>query len=76
MKHYVTIIIHAAMGDTLQIMATEISLSNGNCKMWDKGKMIMILSRTKLAKTHNFCRGQKLYYCCNEIFTYQENPMV
>ena len=38
------------MGDTLQSMATEVSLSNGNFKMWDKGQMIVILSRSKYAK--------------------------
>ena len=38
------------MGDTLHSMATEISRSNGNFKMWDKGQMIVILSRTKVAK--------------------------
>ena len=51
LKHHVMITIRAAMmGDTLQIMATEISCSNRNYKMWDKGQMIVILSWTKLAK--------------------------
>ena len=50
LKHYVTGTIHAAMGDTLQSMATEVSLSNCNFKMWDKGQMIVILSRSKYAK--------------------------
>ena len=31
-------------------MAIEISQSNTNFKMWDKGQMIVILSRTKRAK--------------------------
>ena len=38
------------MGDTLQSMATEISHKNKNIKIWDKSQMIVILSRTKLAK--------------------------
>jgi hypothetical protein len=38
------------MGDTLPKVATEISQSNSNFKMWDKGQMIVILSRTKFAK--------------------------
>ena len=38
------------MGDTLQSMATEISKSNSSYKMWDKGQLIVILSRTKTAK--------------------------
>jgi hypothetical protein len=51
LKHHVTSTIHAAMGDTLPSMATEISLScNSNFNMWDKGQMIVILSRTKYAK--------------------------
>jgi len=50
----VTSTIHAAMGDTLHSMATEISKRNGNFKMWDKGQMIVILSRTKFAKNTIF----------------------
>ena len=50
LKHHVTSTIHAAQGDTLPSMATEISQNNGNFKMWDKGQMIVILSRTKYAK--------------------------
>ena len=50
LKHHVTSTIHAAMGDTLPSMATEISLCNSNFNMWDKGQMIVILSRTKYAK--------------------------
>ena len=49
LKHRVTSTIHAAMGDTLSHMATEISRTDGNFKMWDKGQMIVILSRTKSA---------------------------
>lgn len=49
LKHRVTSTIHAAMGDTLSNMATEISRVNANFKMWDKGQMIVILSRTKYA---------------------------
>ena len=37
LKHYVTSTIYAAMSDTLQTIATEISRRNGNFKMWDKG---------------------------------------
>ena len=50
LKHHITSTIHAAMGDTLCSMATEISLCNSNFNMWDKGQMIVILSRTKKAK--------------------------
>ena len=54
LKHRVTSTIHAAMGDTLSYMATEISRVNGNFKMWDKGQMIVILSRTKYASNTIF----------------------
>ena len=54
LKHHVTSTIHAAMGDTLHTMATEVSRRNGNFKMWDKGQMIVILSRTELARNAIF----------------------
>ena len=54
LKHHVTSTIHADMGDTLPSMATEISLCNSNFNMWDKGQMIVILSRTKYAKDSIF----------------------
>ena len=54
LKHHVTSTIHAAMGDTLSTMATEISLSHTNFKMWDKGQMVVILSRTKKAQDSIF----------------------
>ena len=41
--------IHACQGDTIQTMATEISKNNSNFKLWDKGQMIVLLSRTKRA---------------------------
>ena len=50
LKHHVSRTIHAAMGDTLQSMATEVSSSNDNFKMWDEGQIIVILSRTKHTK--------------------------
>ena len=59
------------MEDTLQIMVTEISRNNKNDKICDKGKMIVILSRTKLSLY--FWRGEELYYYCNKRFIYQEN---
>ena len=49
LKHHVTSTIHAAMGDTLQSMATKISSRNMKYAMWDKGQMIVILSQTTLA---------------------------
>ena len=60
LKHHVTIVIHTNTGDTLQSMENEISLGNGNYKMWDKGQIIVILSQTKLAK-NNFIVGDENY---------------
>lgn len=54
LKHRVTSTIHAAMGDTLKTMATEISLLNKDYKMWDKGQLVVILSRTKRASDSIF----------------------
>ena len=38
------------MGDTLPSVAIEISQQNSNFKMWDKGQMVVVTSRTKLGK--------------------------
>ena len=54
LKHYVSSTIHAAMGDTLVSMATTISYSDHNFNMWDKGQLVVILSRTKSAKDSIF----------------------
>ena len=50
LKHRLASTIHEAMGDTLPSVATEVSFSNSNFSMWDKGQMIVITSRTKLGK--------------------------
>lgn len=50
LKHRCSMTIHAAMGDTLWRMATEISIHDANFKLWDKGQLIVILSRTKMAR--------------------------
>ena len=47
LRHRVTSTIHAAMGDTLPRMATEISVCNSNFKMWDKGQMIVVISELR-----------------------------
>ena len=56
MKHHrVTGTIHAAKGDTLFSMATEISRNDPNYRLWwDKGQLVVILSRTKFAKNTIF----------------------
>ena len=50
LNHYVAGTIHSAMGDTLPSVATSLSKSDNNYSMWDKGQLLVILSRTKLAK--------------------------
>ena len=50
LKHRVTSTIHAAMGDTLVRVATQISNDSTKFKLWDKAQVIVALSRTKLGK--------------------------
>ena len=47
------------MGDTLATMATEISRRQTNFKMWDKGQMVVILSRTRRARDTIFVGNQE-----------------
>ena len=54
LKHYFSLTIHSAMGDTLQYMATQISTNDQNFNLWDKGQLVVILSRTKVAKNSIF----------------------
>ena len=54
LKHNVSATIHAAMGDTLIKMATSISDSNTNLSVWEKGMLVVLLSRTKYAKDSIF----------------------
>ena len=54
LKHYVSATIHAAMGDTLNSMATSISTKDSNFELWDKGQLVVLISRTKHAKDSIF----------------------
>ena len=47
LRHRVTGTIHLAMGDIFESMATSISLTDPNFGLWDRGKLIVIISRTK-----------------------------
>lgn len=47
LKHRVTGTIHAAMGDTYDSMASMISETDKNFGLWDKGQLIVIISRTR-----------------------------
>jgi predicted GIY-YIG superfamily endonuclease len=50
LQHYVAGTIHSAMGDTLPSIATTFSLIDRNYSVWDKGQLLVIISRTKLAR--------------------------
>ena len=50
LKHRVSSTIHESMGDTLPSVAVEVFIRNNNFKMWDKGQMAVMTSRTKKAK--------------------------
>ena len=56
MKHCVTITIDLPMEDMHIFMVTEIYQVNSNYKIWDKGQMILILSRKESDK-NNFSFG-------------------
>ena len=58
LKHHVLSKIHEGIGDTLTSVATEISPNNSNFTIWDKGKTIVIMSRTKYAR-YNIFVGDK-----------------
>ena len=50
LKHYVAGTIHYAMGDTLPSLVTTFSNIDKNYSMWDKGQLLVIISRTKNSK--------------------------
>ena len=54
LKPYVSSTIHGAMGDTLPYMVTQISTHDSNFCLWDKGQLVVLLSRTKLAENSMF----------------------
>ena len=58
LKHYVSATVHVAMDDTLVKMATSVSTTDNNYNLWDKGQVVVILSRTKIGK-HSIFVGQK-----------------
>ena len=58
MQHYVAGTVHSVMGDTLPSIATTISTDNRNFSMWDKGQLLVLISRTKEARNTIFV-GEK-----------------
>ena len=53
-RHRVVMTVHAAQGDTLPMIVTRLSATDKNFAMWDKGQLVVILSRTKRAKDSIF----------------------
>ena len=54
LRHRVTGTIHSAKGDTFESMATSISLTDPNFGLWDRGQLIVIISRTRDPKRNVF----------------------
>jgi predicted GIY-YIG superfamily endonuclease len=50
LQHYVAGTIHYAMGDTIPSLVTSLSMRDRNFNMWDKGQLLVIISRTKKAE--------------------------
>ena len=50
LRHYVTGTMHSTMGDAHDKIAISISDTNKNISLWDRGQLIVALSRTKLMK--------------------------
>ena len=48
LKHHITGIIHSKMGDTLIKIETEMSTSDLPFRIWDKGKLVVVISRRKI----------------------------
>ena len=49
LQHYIAGTNHSIMGDTLPLLATTITKKDKNFSLWDKGQLLVILSRTKKA---------------------------
>ena len=50
LKHHVTATIHGCQGNTLPRLVTQISSSNSEYYIWDKAQVVVLLSRTHMAK--------------------------
>ena len=47
LKHHVTSTVHACQVDTFHRLEMEGSFGNSLYKLWDKGQVFMLLSRTR-----------------------------
>ena len=69
------------MGDTLAAVATLIPLNDRNYNLWDKGQLLVIISRTRLAKDKIFVGDKEktvdalvaLLQCRTQWADYMEN---
>ena len=50
LQHYVAGTTHSIMGDTLSSIATTVSLSDCDFKLWDKGQLLVLISQTRQAE--------------------------
>ena len=46
--------IHGTQSETLPKMATEISMSNPDIRVWDKGQLVVIMTRIRFANQNIF----------------------
>lgn len=58
LRHRITGTIHSAMGDTYESMASSISNTDPNFSLWDRGQLVVIISRTKCPKKTIFVGNQ------------------
>ena len=70
------------MGDTLPSIATTFSMTDRNFYLWDKGQLIVIISRTRLAILDTIFVGDKestlndlvaILKCCTQWTDHMEN---
>lgn len=54
LRHFITGTIHGAMGDTYYIMATSVSNVIKQLRLWEKGQLIVLISRTRTMKNTIF----------------------
>ena len=80
LKHHIAGTINSAMGDTLAAVATYISLNDRNYTLWGKVQLLVIISRTRLAKDTIFVGDKEaildvlvaLFQCRTQWTNYME----
>ena len=59
LRHFITGAIHGAMGDTYHLMAIAVSHRNKQLRLWGKGQLIVVISRTRLIKNTIFIGSKR-----------------